>query len=210
MILVHGGASDARDWIDVMNSLGDRFSFYAPDMIGYGQSEKRESGYYLHEFGDFLAGFIEKLKLDRPALVGHSLGGRFCLDVAIKHPEKVSKLVLIDTTGLGKMSTFGNILQLFFWGMRKALRRPQPYPNFIMKPGENFHRSYDEDLRQLKIPTLLVWKKYDPYLPSSLAHKAKGLMPNAKIAMMEGYGHAPHQKDSDAFNKILVEFLEKG
>jgi pimeloyl-ACP methyl ester carboxylesterase len=122
----------------------------------------------------------------------------------------VSKLVLIDTTGLGKMSTFGNVLQLFFWGLRKVLRRPQPYPNFLLKPGESFYRSYEEDLRQLTIPTLLVWKQYDPYLPSSLAHKAKRLMPNAKVALMEGYGHAPHQKDNEAFNKILIDFLENG
>lgn len=209
VVLIHGGASDASDWIETMKSLGDSFSFYAPDLIGYGQSERREGGYYLHEFGDFLAGFIEKLKLDRPALVGHSLGGRFCLDVAIKHPENVSKLVLIDTTGLGKMSFYGNALQLFFWGLRKILRQEQPYPNFRLKHGEKFNRSYDEDLRRLTIPTLLVWKKYDPYLPSSLAHKAERLMPNAKLAMMEGYGHAPHRKDSEAFNKILAEFLEK-
>jgi pimeloyl-ACP methyl ester carboxylesterase len=210
VVLIHGGASDARDWIETMNALGSRYSFYAPDLIGYGQSEKRESGYYLSEFGDFLAGFIDTLKLDRPALVGHSLGGRFCLDVAIKHPEKVGKLVLIDTTGLGKMSIYGNALQMFFWGLRKVLRQPQPYPNFLMKQGEKFHRSYDEDLRRLTIPTLLVWKQYDPYLPASIARKAERLMPNAKLAVLEGYGHAPHKKDSEAFNKILVEFLERG
>jgi len=207
VVLIHGGASDSRDWIETMKELGGEHTFYALDMIGYGQSEKRERGYYLHEFGDFLTGFIEKLKLDRPALVGHSLGGRFCLDVAIKYPEKVRKLVLIDTTGLGKMSVYGNVLQLFFWGLRKVLRQPQPYPNFLMKKGEKFHRSYDEDLRRLTIPTLLVWKQYDPYLPASIARKAERLMPNAKLAVLEGYGHAPHQKDSKAFNKILADFL---
>ena len=207
VVLIHGGASDSRDWIETMTSLGEHFSLYAPDLIGYGQSERRESGYYLYEFGDFLAGFIETLKLDRPALVGHSLGGRFCIDVAIKHPEKVSKLVLIDTTGLGKMSVYGYALQLLFWGFRKVFRRPLPYPNFIIKKGEKFHRSYDEDLRRLTIPTLLVWKQYDPYLPSALARKAERLIPNAKLAMLNGYGHAPHKKDGEAFFKVLVEFL---
>ena len=210
VVLIHGGASDSRDWIETMTSLGNHFSLYAPDLIGYGQSERRESGYYLYEFGDFLAGFIETLKLDRPALVGHSLGGRFCLDVAIKHPEKVGKLILIDTTGLGNMSVFGNALQMFFWGLRKVLRKPQPFPNFLLKKGEKFNRSYDEDLRRLTIPTLLVWKQYDPYLPASLARKAERLMPNAKLAMLNGYGHAPHKKDSEAFNKTLVDFLDNG
>jgi 4,5:9,10-diseco-3-hydroxy-5,9,17-trioxoandrosta-1(10),2-diene-4-oate hydrolase len=207
VVLVHGGASDARDWIGTMTALGGRYTFFAPDLPGYGENPRRESGYYLSEFSDFLAGFIDTLKLERPALAGHSLGGRFCMDVAIKNPEKVGRLVLIDTTGLGGMSAFGNVLQVFFWGLRKVLRQPQPFPAFLVKPGENFHRSYAEDLRRLTIPTLLVWKRRDPYLPVSLGRKAQKLMPNARLAVVEGYGHAPHQKDSEAFNKIFLEFL---
>jgi pimeloyl-ACP methyl ester carboxylesterase len=207
VVCIHGGASDSRDWAGTMSSLGDRFSFYALDLLGYGKSERRESGYYLDEFIDFLTGFIDELKLDRPTLMGHSLGGRFCLDTAIKNPERVGKLVLVDTTGLGSMSFFGNALQLFFWGTRKALRLEQPYPNFLLREGEKFDRSYDEDLRRLEIPTLLVWKKLDPYLPVSIARRAERLMPNARLALVGGYGHAPHKKNSEAFSKILAEFL---
>jgi pimeloyl-ACP methyl ester carboxylesterase len=210
VVLIHGGASDSRDWIGTMTALSNRFSFYAPDLLGYGQSERNESGYYLADFIDFLVGFIDALKLEKPALAGHSLGGRFCLDVALRDQAKVSKLVLIDTTGLGDMSLFGNILQFFFWGLRKVLRQPQPFPTFLMKPGEKFHHNYDNELRRLKIPTLLVWKQYDPYLPVSLARKAQKLIPNVKLAVLEGYGHAPHQKDSEEFNKILADFLDNG
>jgi pimeloyl-ACP methyl ester carboxylesterase len=105
------------------------------------------------------------------------------------------------------MSLFGNALQLFFWILRKVTRQPQPFPNFLLKKGEKFERSYDEDLRRLTIPTLLVWKKRDPYLPASIAKRAKKMIPNARLELVEGYGHAPHKKDGEAFNKILVEFL---
>jgi pimeloyl-ACP methyl ester carboxylesterase len=208
VVCIHGGASDSNDWTGTMTSLGDRFSFYALDLPGYGQSERRESGYYLNEFTDFLTGFIDELKLEKPTLVGHSLGGRFCLDTAIKNPERVGKLVLVDTTGLGNMSFFGNALQFFFWGARKVLRIKQPYPNFLLKEGERFNRSYDEDLRRLEIPTLLVWKRFDPYLPASIARRAEKLIPNARLAVLGGYGHAPHKKNIKAFNRILAEFLE--
>jgi pimeloyl-ACP methyl ester carboxylesterase len=210
VVLIHGGASDSRDWIGTMNALGSHYTFYAPDLLGYGQSEKNESGYYLADFTDFLTGFIDTLKLERPALAGHSLGGRFCLDVAIKDQSKVSKLVLIDTTGFGNMSAFGNVLQIIFWGIRKITRQPQPFPTFLMKPGEKFHHNYNQELRQLKIPTLLIWKRYDPYIPVSLARKAEKLIPNVKLAVLEGYGHAPHQKDSEEFNKIFADFLSNG
>src|SRR4030043_352614 len=101
VVLIHGGASDALDWTNTMTALGGRYTFYALDLLGYGQSEKNEKGYYLTDFVDFLTGFIDTLKLEKPTLAGHSLGGRFCLDLAFKDPKKVGKLVLIDTTGLG-------------------------------------------------------------------------------------------------------------
>ncbi len=156
VVLIHGGASDAQDWISTMTALSGRFSFYALDLLGYGKSEKDENGFYLTEFADYLAGFIDTLKLEKPALVGHSLGGRFCLDVALQDQNKIGKLVLIDTTGLGNMSLFGNILQLIFWVYRKITRQPQPFPTFLMKPGEKFHRNYNKELRHLNVPTLLI------------------------------------------------------
>jgi pimeloyl-ACP methyl ester carboxylesterase len=211
VVLIHGGASDSRDWIDTMTALSGRFTFYAPDVIGFGQSEKNESGYYLSDFREFLLGFIETLHLERPALVGHSLGARFCLDVAMKNRDKVSKLVLIDGSGMGNVSLFGTVLEIFFWALRKVLRQPQPYPRFLSKEGDEFHRPYGGDeLRSLNTPALLVWKSFDPYFPVSIARRAVKMIPGAKLAMLDGYGHAPHKKDNDTFNKILVDFLDHG
>jgi pimeloyl-ACP methyl ester carboxylesterase len=210
VVLIHGGASDSRDWIDTMTALSDRFTFYAPDVIGFGQSEKNESGYYLSDFRDFLLGFIDTLKLERPALVGHSLGARFCLDVAMDHGDKVGKLVIIDGTGMGNVSIFGTVLEIFFWALRKTQRQQQPFPRFLSKKGDEFNRSYGDELRSLNTPTLLVWKRFDPYLPVSIARRAVKLIPGAKLVVLDGYGHAPHKKDSDVFKKILVDFLDHG
>jgi pimeloyl-ACP methyl ester carboxylesterase len=208
VVLIHGGASDARDWTRMMTALSSRFSFYALDLLGYGQSEKNEKGFYLNEFIDFMSGFIDVLKLEKPVLVGHSLGGRFCLDVAIKDQGKISKLVLVDATGFGGMTVFGNSLQFIFWGFRKIFRLRQPYPNFLLKPGEEFDRNYDKDLRQLKIPTLIIWKRIDPYYSVSIARRVVKLIPKAKLTVMGGYGHAPHRKSVKKFSKILAEFLD--
>jgi pimeloyl-ACP methyl ester carboxylesterase len=208
VVLIHGGASDASDWTGMMTALSSRFSLYALDLLGYGQSEKNEKGFYLDEFIDFTAGFIDALKLEKPVLVGHSLGGRFCLDVAVRQPLKVSKLVLVDTTGLGSMSIFGSSLQYIFWGFKKLMRIKLPYPTFLMKPGEKFDHNYDEELRHLKTPTLLVWKLLDPYYPSTQARRAAKLIPNVKLALINGWGHAPHKKNVKKFSKILAEFLD--
>jgi pimeloyl-ACP methyl ester carboxylesterase len=208
VVLLHGGASDSRDWIPTMASLADRFAFYAPDLVGFGQSERDGKGYYLSDFSDFVLDFIDALRLERPALVGHSFGARVCLDAALKRQEQVSRLVIMDASGLGKMSWLGSALFTFFWGLRKVMNRPQPFPRFLEKEGDDYNNVSDEVLRRLKTPTLIVWKRHDPYMPVAIARRAAKLIPGAKLVVLPGYGHAPNKQDRDVFNKLLVEFLD--
>ena len=209
VVLVHGGASDSRDWLNTMAALSGRFSFYAPDLIGFGQSDRDEKGYYLSDFSDFLLGFIDTLQIRNPVLVGHSFGARVCLDAARRHQEKISKLVLIDASGLGKISLLGNALFTFFWALRKLLRKPQPFPRFLSKEGDDYNRVGNEALQSLRLPTLLIWKSFDPYMPLAIARRAQELIPGAKLAVVNGYGHAPHQQNnSEDFKRILLDFLD--
>jgi pimeloyl-ACP methyl ester carboxylesterase len=208
LVLVHGGASDARDWIDTMNAYADRFTFYAPDLIGFGESERDEKGHYLTEFRDFLMGFIETLDIQQPALIGHSFGGRVCLDVACANQDKIRKLVLIDTSGLGKISLLGGALFGGFAALRTLIGKKQPFPKFLVREGEDYNSVSAEILQSLKVPTLLFWKSFDPYMPVKAARRAQKLIPGARLVLIPGYGHAPFkQKDSSEFYRILLEFL---
>lgn len=139
VVLIHGGASDSRDWVYTMAALSHRYSLYAPDLIGFGLSDRSKDGYYLSDFSEFIMGFMETLGLENPVLVGHSLGGRLCLEIALQHPEKVRKLVLVHASGLGKISRLGTVFFTAFWAIRQVLRRPQPYPKFLARDGENSH-----------------------------------------------------------------------
>jgi pimeloyl-ACP methyl ester carboxylesterase len=207
VLLLHGGASDSRDWLGTMAALSGRFTFYAPDIIGFGQSGRKEAGYYLSEFTDFALDLIGRLALDGLAVVGHSLGARIGLDVALRQPEKVSKLVLIDAAGLGKVTRFGSALMTVFWGLRQLLRRPQPYPRFLHHEGDDPDWACLAELPTLKTPTLLVWKRLDPYLPVAIARRAARLIPGARLEVLPGYGHAPHKQDTKTFVRLLGDFL---
>ena len=207
VVLVHGGASDSRDWLPAMSALAPAFTLYAPDLPGFGQNERNESGYYLTDFSDFITGFMDALGLEKAALVGHSFGGRVCLEVALRQPERVSRLVLTDAVGLGKLSRFGMLLMTGVWGLRRLLRRPQPYPVFLTRDGEDTNWLCKDDLPHLKAPTLLVWKRGDPYLPASLARRAVGLIPDARLEELPGYGHAPHKQNQEEFSGLLRGFL---
>jgi pimeloyl-ACP methyl ester carboxylesterase len=214
VVLLHGGASDSREWQPLMRYSASRpgeacYAFYAPDLPGFGESARDEKGYYLPDFTGFLLGFIDLLKLGRPALAGHSFGARVCLDAAAQPGTDISKLILIDASGLGKVSLFGRFLFAFFGVLRTILRKPQPHPKFLTKEGVDWNYVGDDALKSLKIPTLLIWKNPDPYMPIRNARRAERLIPGAKLVVLNGYGHAPHQqKNNEPFNKVLLDFLD--
>ena len=211
VVLVHGGASGADEWTRTMLRGGGRYSFYAPDLPGFGESDRDEKGYYLDDFSDFLAGFIDCLGLEKPALVGHSFGARICLDTVGRPDCRASKLVLVDASGLGKMSPFGGVLFYFFKGLRAVMGQPQPFPRFLSSEGTDWDYVGDAALKNIRIPTLLIWKRTDPYVSISLARRAARMIPGAELAVIGGYGHAPHQQnDNEPFNRLLLDFLDRG
>ena len=208
VLLLHGGACDSSDWVETMVSLSDSYTFYAPDLVGYGLSDRNRDGYYLSDFTDSTVGIIRALSLDSPlVIVGHSLGGRVALDIALNHPEGVRKLALIDTTGFSRLARWGSFLGTMAYWIRRVLRRPQPYPTFMMENGAVPDWLCLDRLPELKMPSLIVWNRRDPYYTVKGALKAKELMPQAQLEILPGYGHAPHRTERDSFNKLLAAFL---
>ncbi len=207
IVLIHGGASDSRDWIRTMATLSDRYSLYAPDLIGYGGSDKPKRGYYLSDFVKFTLDFIQALHLDSTVLVGHSLGGRVALEIALRYPERVRKLVLIDTLGFGRTARYGSLLTILAWVVRKLLRQPQPYPTFLKHGSESTNWVCLNELSGLNVPTLIVWKRCEPYFPLAMAVEAKRLIPEARLVVVPGYGHTPHKQRKSSFTNLLLGFL---
>ncbi len=207
IVLIHGGASDSRDWLPTMAALSNHYGLYALDLIGYGESDNPKSGYYLSDFAKFTLEFIQALHLDAPVLVGHSLDGRVALEIGLRYPETVGKLVLIDNLGFGRMGRYGSILTTLAWAVRKLLRQPQPYPTFLKDEGERTNWVCVDELPGLKVPTLIVWKRWEPYFPLPMAAEAERLIPGARLVVVPGYGHAPHKQKNNPFSNLLLGFL---
>ena len=183
-------------------------TLYAPDLLGFGRNERNSEGYYLSEFSNFILEFLDTLRLEQPVLVGHSFKGRVCLDIALQHPETVGKLILADAAGLGKVSKFGTVLLTGFWVMRNIFRIAQPYPKFLAREGDDPAWACVEELPNLKVPTLIIWKSRDLYYPVYVARRAAELIPEARLVVVPGLGHAPHGRTNEEFNNHLLEFLD--
>ena len=102
VILIHGLAVSADIWVNNVEPLAKRHKVYAPDLIGFGRSDKPGPSFSPLDYTRFLDDFMNTLSIDRASLVGQSLGGGIALQYTLQFPQRVNKLVLVDSAGLGK------------------------------------------------------------------------------------------------------------
>lgn len=107
VILLHGLGGDNGNWRMTLPALASRFHVYAPDQIGFGQSDKPQINYRVATLVDFLNAFYKKAGISKAALVGNSLGGWVAMDFALQYPDKVTRLVLVDSGGYSFKRTGG-------------------------------------------------------------------------------------------------------
>ena len=106
VVLVHGIASRAAQWEKVMTQLGEHAHVIAPDLLGHGESAKPRGDYSLGAHASGIRDLLAALGHDRISLVGHSLGGGIAMQFAYQFPERVERLALVNSGGLGKEVSF--------------------------------------------------------------------------------------------------------
>ena len=104
VILLHGAGYGAIQWFTVIGALSAHFQIIVPDIVGYGESDKPSAPYDRPFFSAWLQSFVEALNLEKISLVGTSQGGAVALQFVLDNPEKVDRLVLVNSAGLGKVA----------------------------------------------------------------------------------------------------------
>jgi pimeloyl-ACP methyl ester carboxylesterase len=102
IVLVHGITATSATWERVMPALAKRFTVLAPDLLGHGESAKPRGDYSLGAYASGIRDLMIALELDRATFVGHSLGGGIAMQLAYQFPERLERLVLVSSGGLGK------------------------------------------------------------------------------------------------------------
>ena len=105
LVLVHGIANSSESWEPVLAQLARRFTVLAPDLLGHGDSAKPRGDYSLGANASLLRDLMVALGHERGTIVGHSLGGGIAMQIAYQFPERVERLVLVSSGGLGRELT---------------------------------------------------------------------------------------------------------
>jgi pimeloyl-ACP methyl ester carboxylesterase len=135
VLLVHGFGSSIYSWKEILEALEGDFRVFAMDVKGFGYTEKPDDAdYSLLTLIDFLVDFMDAVGVERAALVGNSMGGLLSLATAIDYPERVDRLVLIDSAGypmklpflirMGSLPGVSQVGKLFYgeWTVRWGLK----------------------------------------------------------------------------------------
>ena len=102
VILIHGLGASADIWIHNISALASGYRVYAPDLAGFGRSEKPYVKYSPSYMAAFINDFMTALNIENTCLVGMSLGGGVALQYVLQFPRNVQRLVLVDSAGLGR------------------------------------------------------------------------------------------------------------
>lgn len=102
VVLIHGIAGSSTTWRAVMPALAKHYTVIAPDLLGHGQSAKPRGDYSLGAYASGIRDLLTVLGQERGTVVGHSLGGGVAMQFAYQFPERVERLVLVASGGLGK------------------------------------------------------------------------------------------------------------
>jgi pimeloyl-ACP methyl ester carboxylesterase len=102
MVLIHGITSSSRTWARVLPGLAEHHTVIAPDLLGHGASAKPRGDYSLGAYASGIRDLLVALGHERVTVVGHSLGGGIAMQLAYQFPERLERLVLVSSGGLGR------------------------------------------------------------------------------------------------------------
>jgi pimeloyl-ACP methyl ester carboxylesterase len=129
MVFIHGWACDRSYFDPQVEHFKATHRVVSIDLRGHGESDKPEGAYPVSQFADDVAWLIAELRLDRPIVVGHSLGGMIAVELATRHPQSARGIVMVDPAPFALPEKFRLALENVVDSMKAGNHEPRR--NFI-------------------------------------------------------------------------------
>jgi 2-hydroxy-6-oxonona-2,4-dienedioate hydrolase len=237
LILIHGLADNIAVWDSIIQGLAARFRVIAFDQVGFGHSDKPLLSYRVSSLVDFLDGFMTELKIERASLVGNSLGAWVAADFALKHPERVERLVLSDAAGYAAWAKTMDPRALR--ALRLASRDDIRYLGPLTFHDKRFYQDIDlafkervtagdsytigqlldamirgddvleNRLQAINQPTLVLWGRDDKLIPLTFGERFHQEIANSRLLIIDNCGHMPQVECPNEFTSAVLQFFSE-
>ncbi|TMK96532.1 MAG: alpha/beta hydrolase [Actinobacteria bacterium] len=183
LILLHGGLGSGEMFGPILPTLSERHRVITVDLQGHGRTADIDRPIDIRLMADDIAALIDHLGLEKPDLVGYSLGGGVAFFTAVKYPQKVGKLVVaaanirrdaIPPEMLAQQAQVSSAAIEFmketpmYQLYQRVAPRPEDFGRLLDKIGESMSKDFDysEEMRGLQVPTMIVCADADMAPPS--------------------------------------------
>jgi len=226
LVFLHGWGISAEPYGEVLQLLAQQQPVFAPDLPSFARSSYDQLLPDYDSYARLLLAFLERLNLHQVHLVGHSLGGGIAITLATLAPERVKSLVLVDSTGVPRVSLLQVIprralemtAQLLLPKLGLKLGKiPQVFThNLLFNTGNLLQAlwlSLQVELKhllpQIQAPCLLLWSDKDLTTPLEAAQEMATMIPDSRLTIVEEGFHEWGLWYPEKFTALLLAFMRQ-
>ncbi|MDE6444512.1 MAG: alpha/beta hydrolase [Muribaculaceae bacterium] len=230
VVIMHGWGCDHTTVRSVAIPLESGMRVINVDLPGHGKSDEPSEVWGVEEFTRCMEEFLSRLKLESPALIGHSFGGRISILLSSRNPIK--KVVLVDAAGVRPRHGIGWYVKVYRFKMLKRMllmlygkekgekkiaemrdrKGSADYRNASPMMKRILSKCVNEDLKSvmpsITASTLLVWGENDTATPLSDAKIMERLIPDAGLVSFPDCGHYSFLDNPGGFRAVIMEFFK--
>jgi pimeloyl-ACP methyl ester carboxylesterase len=229
VLILHGWGGSIESVRPVLAAVAPVATGWAVDLPGFGESDLPPAPWGTPEYAELVREVMDALGLEAAAVLGHSFGGRVAMGLAVSHPERVTKLVLVNSAGIRPrrkpryyarfaLAKLGKAAERFGGRagarLRARILERTASPDYLAAGAlrGTFVRVVNEDQRdelpRIAAPTLLIWGAEDRETPVAAGKLMETLIPDAGLVVFEGAGHYSYVDAAPAFGRVVRHFLD--
>ena len=198
--------------------------------MGHGKSKQKDEVLMIEHIYEGFVAFMDKvIEAKQVILLGHSMGGGLVQRYVLEHPERVSKIILVNAAGLttpldrevfiprdlgAAKEQMKQSLGGIYGKLPKVAYKPlltihnnQPQFEQLFSDFEKDTHTLDDQLHKLDKEAHLIWGGQDGFFPMDYAKRLQGAIKNSKLIEMPNEAHVPYITNPREFRKIVLEIL---
>jgi non-heme chloroperoxidase len=237
IIFLHGYSDSWFSFSRVLPLLSPSYHAFALTQRGHGDSDKPECCYAPDDFAADVDAFMEKVGIEEATVVGVSTGALFAQRAALSYPRRLSRLVLIGAQTPANEDVVGLVSKVraledpvpaeFVRGFQEStVQQPVPqefldtvvseslklparvWRDYLEQAVLSIDRNYVLELREIDVPTLILWGERDPLFPREEQERLAEAIPGASLKVYPDTGHAVHWDRPEWVARDLEEFMK--